>query len=188
MYKIFHETLATNSPIRKVINNQVRNNSDFLDKQKRKKYLGVDKAPIFLDFVWWVLLFGRCFQLALDDLAVLVETALYALNRPASADPQLLADHADQALVVGDQDHPTLNKRTPKNIQGARKEFVLRLSKTIKMHRHDKIKRRYPYCLGIQKKFAEKEKTRKTYCKFVDGFAEGLDGLYVQMIRRFVQN
>lgn len=45
----------------------------------------------------------RFFDLAFDNLSILVESALYALHSAARADPELFAHHPDESFVVRDE-------------------------------------------------------------------------------------
>ena len=50
----------------------------------------------------------RQHHLLLHQLHILRQPPLHAPDLPPAADPELLADHGDQPLVVAHQDHSTL--------------------------------------------------------------------------------
>ena len=54
-------------------------------------------------------------HLLLDDGPVLVQAPLQGVHLPLGADPQLLADHADEALVVANQDNAALKGKEGSN-------------------------------------------------------------------------
>lgn len=73
----------------------------------------------------------RGLQLALHNLPVLVKAALDGADGAAAAHPQLLADHPDEALVVGDQDDAAL---------GSEKEMFNLIFKVYALKNIDKVK------------------------------------------------